>query len=54
MYVAMTRAKKDLYLTTHSIPSRFLREIPPELVEVTGIQPLGNPEEDENRYISLE
>jgi len=33
MYVAMTRARKKLFLLFSSLPSRFLYEIPPELVE---------------------
>ncbi len=33
MYVAMTRARKELYLLFHVFPSRFLHEIPGELVE---------------------
>ena len=33
MYVAMTRAKKELCLSFYNIPSRFIYEIPPELTE---------------------
>ncbi len=47
-FVAMTRAKETLYITTsdrrrnfggwqHSAPSRFLREIPADLVETTDV-----------------
>lgn len=36
MYVAMTRAKKELFLNFYDLPSRFLHEIPPELVEFAG------------------
>jgi DNA helicase-2/ATP-dependent DNA helicase PcrA len=39
MYVAMTRAKHNLCISFYDLPSRFLGEIPPELVEfkqVTG------------------
>ncbi len=32
MYVAMTRAKKELYLSFYGMPSRFISEIPQELV----------------------
>ncbi|HOF50297.1 MAG TPA: 3'-5' exonuclease [Candidatus Colwellbacteria bacterium] len=39
MYVAMTRAKEKLFLSFFSFPSRFLYEIPPELVEFDGIKP---------------
>ncbi len=33
MYVGMTRAKEHLYISFFALPSRFLSEIPPELVE---------------------
>lgn len=33
MYVAMTRAKKELFLSFYDIPSRFLGELPTELIE---------------------
>ena len=33
MYVAMTRAKENLTLSFHSIASRFLYEMPPELIK---------------------
>lgn len=36
MYVAMTRAKKELYLNFYNIPSRFLYEIAPETIEIIG------------------
>jgi DNA helicase-2/ATP-dependent DNA helicase PcrA len=49
MYVAMTRAKKTLYILFHSYPSRFLYEIPTELLQF--ISPTGNmhglPSEDD-------
>ncbi len=32
MYVAMTRARKRLFLSLNRIPSRFLHEIPPEMI----------------------
>jgi DNA helicase-2/ATP-dependent DNA helicase PcrA len=32
MYVAMTRARKNLYLSFHGIPSRFVNEIPEDCV----------------------
>jgi len=50
MYVAMTRAKKKLYISFYDIPSRFLYELPPELVEFKGTRPL----DDEERYIEIE
>lgn len=39
MYVAMTRAKQKLFVSFFNFPSRFLYEIPPELVEFDGIKP---------------
>ena len=49
MYVAMTRARKSLYLLFYQFPSRFLNEIPNELYEF--ISPSGMmdklPDEDE-------
>lgn len=50
MYVAMTRAKKELYLNFYNLPSRFLYEISPELVEFVGRKNL----DDEERYIELD
>ena len=47
MYVAMTRAKKDLYLNFFGAPSRFLSEIPSGKIEFTGERSL----DDEDRYI---
>ena len=49
MYVAMTRARKVLYILFHSFPSRFLYEVPRELLQF--ISPSGLmdnlPDEDE-------
>ncbi|MCL4406357.1 MAG: UvrD-helicase domain-containing protein [Patescibacteria group bacterium] len=39
MYVAMTRAREKLFISFFNFPSRFLYEIPPELVEFDGIRP---------------
>ena len=50
MYVAMTRAKKEVYLNFYHLPSRFLYEISPELVEFIGRKNL----DDEERYIELD
>ena len=33
MYVAMTRARKELAISFYGIPSRFIGEIPPEFAE---------------------
>ena len=32
MYVAMTRARKNLYLSFYGIPSRFVNEIPEDSI----------------------
>jgi DNA helicase-2/ATP-dependent DNA helicase PcrA len=32
MYVAMTRARKNLYLSFYGIPSRFVNEIPEDCI----------------------
>ena len=51
MYVAMTRAKKELYLNFYNLPSRFLHEISPEFTEfIGGFRAL----DDEERYIELD
>lgn len=50
MYVAMTRAKKDLCLSFYDLPSRFLSEIPNEVVEFA----LEKSFDDEERYIALD
>lgn len=58
MYVAMTRARRELYLTFFGIPSRFLGEIPAEAVEfesmLTADGSLYIDDEYEERYISLD
>jgi len=36
MYVAMTRAKKNLFISFYGLPSRFLSEIPEEHVRLMG------------------
>ena len=57
MYVAMTRAKKELYLSFYDIPSRFLGELPAELTE---FEHLSSEEQrtldidSEERYITLD
>jgi DNA helicase-2/ATP-dependent DNA helicase PcrA len=37
MYVAMTRAKKELTISFYGLASRFLYEMPPELIEFIGL-----------------
>lgn len=39
MYVAMTRAKKELFISFYDLPSRFISEIPRELVEFENPSP---------------
>ncbi len=51
MYVAMTRARKNLFLSFYNLPSRFLGEIPPELTEVKQIGRPKYQESEEDIYI---
>ncbi|MBI4085529.1 MAG: UvrD-helicase domain-containing protein [Candidatus Liptonbacteria bacterium] len=57
MYVAMTRAKKELFLSFYDIPSRLLGELPRDLIE---FESLVSGEKDffdidsEERYITLD
>lgn len=46
MYVAMTRGKKNLYISFYDLPSRFLGELPAELIEFTQFKSYG----PENNY----
>ncbi len=50
LYVAMTRAKKKLFLSFYDLPSRFLSEIPQELLKFSG----GAGLDDEERYITID
>lgn len=50
IYVAMTRARKRLFLSFYDLPSRFLSEIPEEFLEFSGERGLN----DEERYITLD
>lgn len=55
MYVAMTRARKELLLSFYGIPSRFLGEIPQDVVRFESADssdPM--PLDDEERYITLD
>ncbi len=60
MYVAMTRARKELYLSFYELPSRFLGEVPEDTLEFqseTGTDRKSldyDGEEYEERYISLD
>ncbi len=49
MYVAMTRARKELIISFYGLASRFLYEIPPELVEFESSR---RAEDDGETYIS--
>ncbi len=50
LYVAMTRARKKLFLSFYDLPSRFLSEIPEEFLELEGVSDLNS----EERYITLD
>ena len=57
MYVAMTRAREELFLSFYDIPSRFLGELPSELVEFENLISEGgnlSALDDEERYITLD
>ncbi|MDO8536637.1 MAG: ATP-dependent helicase, partial [bacterium] len=53
MYVAMTRAKKELCLSFYDLPSRFLSEIPRELIELNISQDKDFGSYEEEKFISL-
>ena len=46
MYVAMTRAKQELQLSFYDLPSRFLGELPPELIEFKKVTGYGEETKD--------
>ncbi len=46
MYVAMTRARKHLNISFYDLPSRFLGELPPELIEFTKVSEYGEEDKD--------
>lgn len=50
MYVAMTRAKKNLFLSFFGIPSRFIGEIPAELIVLAEENGGGSFRRDDNNY----
>ncbi len=55
LYVAMTRARKNLYISFFGLPSRFLSEIPSEFVKFRNL--VSDTEvfsDDEERYITLD
>ena len=64
-YVAITRAKKELFLTnakqrtmygstTYTIPSRFTEEIPKEYLDESSIENLENGKRKQERYLDSE
>ncbi|MBI3046220.1 MAG: UvrD-helicase domain-containing protein [Candidatus Harrisonbacteria bacterium] len=48
MYVAMTRAKQNLHISFYDLPSRFLGELPPELIEFKQVTSYGSQTKDWN------
>ena len=46
MYVAITRAKQSLNLSFYGLPSRFLGELPPELIEFKQVNDYGKKPKD--------
>ncbi len=50
MYVAMTRAREELYLSFYNLPSRFLSELPSNNLEFAGKRAF----DDEERYIEYD
>lgn len=52
-YVAMTRARKNLFLSFSKSPSRFLAEIPPELVRFENLTGNGTNFDSEDSYIEF-
>lgn len=46
MYVAMTRAKENLHLSFYDLPSRFLGELPPELIDFKQVTSYGEQTKD--------
>lgn len=57
MYVAMTRAKEKLFLSFYGLGSRFLYEIPPELIEFKSFvsdQHNAQFSDDEERFITFD
>lgn len=54
LYVAMTRARKKLSLSFYDIPSRFLSDVPEELIELEGADRNWVDLDDEERYITVD
>ena len=54
MYVAMTRARKKLFISFYNLPSRFLGELPGDLIEFVKVSSYGERQmdwDDETIYI---
>ncbi|MBI3589632.1 MAG: UvrD-helicase domain-containing protein [Candidatus Liptonbacteria bacterium] len=51
-YVALTRARKKIHISFYDIPSRFLSELPIEVLDYAALD--GKNFEDEERYITLD
>ncbi|MEK7478730.1 MAG: UvrD-helicase domain-containing protein [Patescibacteria group bacterium] len=54
MYVAMTRARKKLFISFYNLPSRFLGELPGDLIEFIKVSSYGEKQmdwDDETIYI---
>jgi len=54
MYVAMTRAAKELFISFYDVPSRFIGEIPAELVEFIALRNSHIPWDDEEAFVTLD
>jgi len=54
LYVAMTRARKKLSLSFHNLPSRFLSELPQDLLAFENQSGETRAFDDEERYITLD
>ncbi len=54
LYVAMTRARKKLSISFHDLPSRFLSELPQELLSIESRNGEIRDFDDEERYITLD
>lgn len=54
MYVAMTRAKKNLSMSFCDLPSRFISELPTDTFEFESHTDTASPLFDEERYITLD
>lgn len=51
-YVALTRARKKLNISFYDLPSRFLSELPQELLDYNSLD--GKSFDDEERYITID